>query len=240
MKPSKSMAGYLLIILSVSILASCKKDIMKYGSADSVYFTTDSTIYSFMDKETTITKDTMVVRIKLIGKLSDHAREVNVVLDSTDAIEGTDFSFIQPVMLMKDSNFVSCKVVLYRTADLKNTRKTIWFSIQNSAELNAAALATGEDVPSYYPKGFSSHRISFDDVFGKPAWWDSYFRLYQYSETKLNFYIEVMGSSKGPFTGPGGIGYSSSAVLYLLRVATAEYNKTHPDPLSDEYGPIIW
>lgn len=236
----KSLTGFSPIILSILMLASCKKDIMKYDSPDSVYFTGDTSIYSFMDKPTTLTQDTVVVRIKLIGKLSDHARTVNVVLDSTNATVGTDFSIVQPVMLMKDSNFVSCKVVLNRTPVLKDATKNIWLSIQNSAELNVAILAKDENVPSYAPKGSASHRISFSDVFGKPLWWDDYFWRYNYSETRLNFYITVLGSARGPYTREGGVGYSLSAVTYLLKVALAEYNKTHPVPLSDEYGPITW
>ncbi|MVT08810.1 DUF4843 domain-containing protein [Chitinophaga tropicalis] len=226
----KSILRYIsTALLVVLLLGSCKKDIMTYGSEDSVYFTEDSTNYTFVDKKSSVITDTVIVRVKLIGKLSEKDRTLNVTVDSGDAVEGKDYTVLKPVVLQKDSNFVSVKVVLNRTTDLLTKNKKIWLGLKNSDDIKAA------DFPPH-----TQHKLTFSDKVEKPDWWDSYFYLFNYSDTRMRFYIDVMGSTLAPNQYTGGVGLDFSVVIYLLKAATIEYNQTHTEPLSDEYGPINW
>lgn len=220
------------IALALFFTVSCQKEnIMKYESDDSVYFYntidndifTDSTMYSFMDHGSA-TKDTLTIRIKLIGKLSDKDRSVNVAIDSTTATNGTDFKLITPVVLQKDSGYASVKIVLFRTTSIKTDKKTIWVGLHNSDDINVAN----------YP-GYTSFKIMFSDKLEKPMWWDNYLGyMWEYSETRFLFYLSVMGSSTNFFA------EDYNGTLFKLKVALAEYNATHSTPLADEFGLISW
>lgn len=204
---------------------------MKFDAAGSAYFynvdfynqSLDSTVYSFMDHGN-VTKDTISIGIKLIGKLSDRDRVLNVTVDSTTAKEGTDFKIVTPVILQKDSGVTKVKVVLYRTAGLKTDTKTIWIGIHNSSDINVAN----------YP-GYTSFKIKFSDKLEKPEWWDNYVGfMWPFTETRMLFYISVLGSTNNFFD------ENYAGTLYKLKLALAEYNASHAVPLSDEYGLITW
>lgn len=225
----KKFKTYHILILALIVVAACQKEnILKYNSQDSVYFYNadeynrlyDSIVYTFRDHNS-LTFDTIDVSVMLLGNLSDNDRIVNVIVDSTTASEGTDFKLIIPTIMAKETGTAAVKLVLYRTNDIKTTTKVIRLKLQDSDNLLAAK----------YP-GRTSFTIKFSDKMEKPSWWPDYF--WQYSETRMLFYISVLGSSADFFS------ENFAATLYALKVATAEYNATHEVPLQDEYGLITW
>lgn len=220
-----------VIISMLFLLVGCKKEIMTYNASDYIAFTTDSTIYAFYEKVTTLRQDTIDIRLKLIGNVANEDREVLLVVDdSTTAISGKHFKLMSPVILGKDSNFVSAKVILYRTDDLKVDSKEIWFSLRDGKELLKA---------TYAGNSLTTFKLRFSDKLEKPDWWDSYFYLYPWTEVRMQFYIDVMGSPDIPDSfapNRNGLYYT----VYKLKTALLEYNATHDTPLSDAYGKVSW
>lgn len=221
---------FVAFLLLSCTMSACKKDIMTYDTFDFVAFTTDSVVYPFFNKATTLTQDTVNVRIKLIGNIAERDRDVNLVIDdSTTAIAGVNYKLITPV-LKKDSNFVSAKVILYRTADLKTSSKVIWFSLKDGSGLKRA---------TYAKNALSTFKLRFSDKLEKPDWWDDAFYLYPWTEIRMRFYIDVMGSENAPDTfAPNGSGLYFT--LYKLKTALLEYNATHSTPLTDANGKVSW
>jgi len=227
----KSLSGLAVVMLLLMMITACKKDIMTYNTNDYVYFNTDSSVYSFVDKNDDVLKDTVLVRMNLIGKLTNMDREVNVSVESTDAVEGQDFSVLRPVILQKDSTFLSLKVVVNRSGELKDKSKFILFGIHDSEKLKMASLDTR-----------ARHKLRFSDKLEQPSWWDGFFFFpWDYSETRMRFYVKVVGSTKGPGLEADQAGYEHAVIIYMLKAATATYNEQHPnEPLSDEFGLIDW
>ena len=196
------------------------------ASDNAVYFYTDSTIYSFVEKSSDVVSDTIDVPIKLIGNIDNNtARTLDIVVDSTNAVEGQDFDILSPTVLEADSNYAHLKVLLYRTEDLQTDTKVIVFKLNETSDFKIAQLGGSRNT----------HMVKFSDQYVMPSWWTTY--LYgAYTLTRHKFYIDVFGSSKS-YT---EMGLAYGTVLYMLRAATIEYNKTHSSPLSDENGVIVW
>ncbi|MFT3843711.1 MAG: DUF4843 domain-containing protein [Lacibacter sp.] len=218
-------------ILVICLVSSCKKKGLTYDSPNSVYFTSDSTVYSFVEKASTVARDTVKVTVKLIGNKISTDREVAIIIDSSTAVEGTDFTVLTPTVVKKDSSYATLRISINRTASLKTNSKSIWFRLKNTSDF----LIDSTSYPHL------RHKIRFTDKLEKPSWWNTYFPMYNYSDTRMQFYIDVFGSTKAPTTSTStGVGLSLAAVIYALKDALNIYNATHSIPLSDEFGVITW
>ncbi|MDR2285551.1 MAG: DUF4843 domain-containing protein [Sphingobacterium sp.] len=225
----KGVKKMIWAILAIVMMSSCKKDLMTYNAQDYIYFNADSAVYSFVYQDSHIQQDTFLVRIALTGRVLDYDRVVDVAVeDSSTAIEGKHFDIVRPIVLQKDSSFVNMKVVLRKHPDLSEASRSVWFTLKDSNGLLAQHFANNAKVLTY--------KLRFSDKLEKPDWWDYYFFDYEYSETRLKFYVKVMGSVTDPDLFKGQFAY----VVYKLKTALLEYNNTHSEPLSDEYGEISW
>lgn len=224
----KTISAFVSVtVIMLFVFSSCQDELMTYDHTDSVYFDSDSLIYSYYVHPSAVTEDTVSIAINLIGTVPGIDREINISVDSTDAVEGTHYDLVKPVILYKDSTTAKLQVILYRTEDIADEAKTIWFSIKNSEDLLTANYSDN-----------NAFMLRFSDQMEKPDWWDSFFFPHPFSETRMQFYIDVMGSADRPGSFSPGFGHYYT--IYKLNVALADYNASHDEPLSDEYGLISW
>lgn len=215
--------------LILVLLYSCETEEVNTfdNKTDYAFFQSDSVLFPYFIKPSSIKIDTVNIKINLLGKFTASDREIKVKLDSASAVEGIDFSVIRPVIMKKDSVEANLKVILFRTPEIAVKTKSIYFSLQESADF----------LKPNYP-GKTSFKLKFSDKIEKPDWWPWYFYNFPYSLTRMQFYIDVMGSAEAP-----NVQYPSNGfyyTIYKLKAGLSEYNKSHAEPLSDEFGIIKW
>ncbi|AYB31965.1 DUF4843 domain-containing protein [Chryseolinea soli] len=218
------------IIVSVVVffaLTCCQKETPIFESKSTVHFEKDSVVHPFYIQPSSVTQDTVDIVIKLVGKLASHDRVVEVPIVESTATAGVHYKLLGPVVLSKDSFNAHLKVVLYRTEDIATDTKLIKFEIRDSEEVFVAG----------FPEN-TSFRLYFSDKIEKPTWWDGTFYEFPFSEIRMKFYIDVMGSANAPntFAPENGFMYT----VFKLKRALVDYNATHEEPLSDESGAISW
>ena len=246
MKINRTLLAAVFLIFSMQHV-SCKKDINKYKNDPGVYFyelqpnTTilnTSQSYSFATKATSLTKDTIFVNVKIMGlaSVNDRTFSAEVIKDGTTAIEGTNYKLLNGVI---KANQITGKlpVVVYRTAELKNTTLKLNIRIANSSDFKA-----GVSENNYFS-------LSWNDTLIKPANWDAFFSLAQYfgaySTVKYQFIIDVLKRADFPLQIgreyiPGTLtNQQMLEYLRLLKAALLNYNNTHTNPLTDEFGTVI-
>jgi len=179
------------------ILASCKKDPQSTFSGKNgivfYYFNglpEDYISYSFKFNKIPKTRDTILLKMRLVGKLSSQARKIKVVTGSgTTAIEGTHF-ILPDISLPADSFEVSYPVVLLKTLDLDNKEVRLVIEVAENNELEPATLGTAEGGRIY----FHATTIDFSNRLVKPPFWDSNkAKVGEYSRVKYEFIISVLG-----------------------------------------------
>ncbi len=235
----------LAILNTALFLASCSKDIMEYQNDPRVYFyerandlnntRITSKSFSFLPLASDILRDTFKIKVKTMGVPADYDRVVRgkTVADSTTAVEGENYDFIDGIVKAGDTEGY-LYVLLYRTADIKN--KTVDLKMR-IAETRDFKPGVEEDTVFF---------LRWSDNLVKPSNWDAgpnYF-FGTYSNTKYRFIIDVLGitefnlqtSTYFPLTEGQ---YSAAMMLdFKLRMkeALAAYNSSHSTPLTDENG----
>ncbi|WP_207424348.1 DUF4843 domain-containing protein [Desertivirga brevis] len=247
MKSLKS--NILMTLLMVITLCSCNKEVMTYEDDPRVYFferandlvKTRITFksYSFLLLPSSITQDTLKVKVKTMGLPSNRDRIVRgeAIMEGSTAVEGTHFRFIDGLVKAGQTEG-TLNVLLLRTADIKNKSLTLNLRIAETADFKPGIV---ED--NYFT-------VSWSDNLVKPSNWDGFIGLSSYfgtySNVKYRFIIDVLGianftlqqSARVPLQ-PGE--YSASMMLDLkfrMKAALANYNASN-SPLTDENGVAV-
>lgn len=233
---------YLLTICSMLIvLASCKKDPQsKFSGTDGIAFyyqsgaEQDSISYSFKFNQVPKTRDTIWIKMRLVGKLSKQQRQIKIVAGpGTTATEGTHF-ILPDFYLPADSFKVKYPLILLAAPDLTNKAVRLVMQVADSKDLIAGTrgqtdASTANTV--LFKVNFSSRLI-------KPDYWNyiSYY-IGEYSEVRYQFMIDVFGTADfRPDTKGGVIGYAQWVnIKGKLRNALDAYVAQH-GPLIDENG----
>lgn len=225
----------------IMTLTQCKENEMMDFSLDgSIYFYETDTLnaverivteenYSFALVNSSLMEDTIKVRVKLMGAVADYDRTFKAVAiaDSSTAIEGVHYKLLDGVM--KAGEYISyLPVVLYRTADTKEQKVSVYLRISQTNDLGAGNA------------NLINYRISWADMLMKPKNWPYYFG--SYSNNKYRFAIDVLGMTEWPqadrfYDGvSGGVFTISELQLFAnqLNEAYTEYRKTHDPIYMDE------
>jgi hypothetical protein len=228
---------YVLLLL---IAASCtENEMLIYENDPAVYFDKDSVNHSFFALNTSILRDTVLVRVNTMGELSEHDRPVSLVQTNTGAEEaavaGVHYvpfdadELKQHVAVKAGTSFVEIPVILLRdeSLGLKEVRLEL-------------AVAANE----YFRTGIATKRtfaITTTDLAIKPALWNSVWQMcfgITWGPVKMRFIIDVTG-----FTGWDGYPSDYSMLWYLRDITAqkfAEYNLAHPDaPLREADGTLV-
>lgn len=182
---------YLLFIMSVlllSILHSCKIDEIETYSGDNYIFFEHAgeevLEYSFSfhpGKE----KDTIPVILRLVGGVATYDRRVNLYVDndSTTATQ-SDYKLPSDIILRAGHYADTIDLVLYKSDKLLEEKFNINLRIDDSED-----LLSGPQTNVYL-------NVLFSDMLSRPGWWDAGIVnnfLGEYSDAKYRFFIEATG-----------------------------------------------
>lgn len=241
----------LILIVAIALFASCEKSISAYQNDARIYFfergtdlnqtriTTKS--FSFLRLPEEVTKDTFLIKVKIMGETASYDRIVRgkLVAEGTTAQEGVHYDFIDGVV-PADSIIGYLPVVLYRTADIATKSVQLNLTI---AETKDFKPGVGTDV---------NFNLQWSDNVVKPANWDGFLGLMgyfgTYSDVKWRFIIQVTGVDNFPLQQsarveplPGEYTYAAMMdIVSRLKAALVAYNLANDPDLTDEFGPVTF
>lgn len=233
------MKNLFIICLLFLTLFSCKKDPQSiFSGQDGIAFyyrsgsEQDSVSYSFKANAKPTTRDTVFLKMRLVGKLAKHDRAIAVVAGpGTTAVEGTHF--ILPEMVMPaDSMEVMYPVVLLNAVDLSNKTVRLVLAVADSKDLIKGTVGQAD----YSTRNTDIFKINFSNNLIKPDYWN-YIAGYvgPYSDVRYQFMIDVLGTSNFRPTTKGGLLTYPEFLNFkaVLQTALGEYEKIN-GPLMDE------
>ena len=242
---------FILSVMSLTgLLSSCEKDIDTYQDDPRLYFferandvlqtRINTKSFSFVALPANIVTDTIRLKVKTMGLATNYDRLLRgaAINTGTTATEGVHYAFLDGTIKAGQVEGL-LPVVLYRTADIRNSTLTLNLTIAQNE--------------NFKPGVIEDHMFTLrwsDDVV-KPANWDGIISLTfyfgTYSKEKFRFIIGVTGIAEFPLQQsardplrPGD--YSNTMMNDIkLRVkeALATYNATHTTPLTDENGTVV-
>ncbi|WP_316814796.1 DUF4843 domain-containing protein [Pedobacter nyackensis] len=228
-----------IIFVMLMIFSACKKDPeSSYSGQNGITFyymsgaEQDSVSYSFVLNKIPKSKDTVWVKMRLVGKLSDKPREIKVIAGpGSTAIAGTHY--ILPDYVLPAGSFtVKYPVVLLSTPDLDNKSVRLVMRVADSKDLVAGT--TGQADPS--SANTIQFKVNFSNKLIKPDYW-GYIAGYigEYSDVRYQFMIDVFGTPNfRPDSKGGSIGYPQWLNIQArLNNALDKYISQH-GPLIDE------
>lgn len=243
----------LIGILTIGI-TSCNKDLV-YENKPGIYIdkeklvsSKDSIAYSFAEKASTRTLDTIYLPVKISGEVSNTERNVPMMANATktNAIAGTHYQILQTVLKANESTAL-VGIVLKKTPDLKSQQVRIYLEIVPNTDFPLVITNTktnntynGEPSSKYNP----GYLIKLSDQLLKPDTWDgsgSWFKYYfgTYSAVKFKFIIDITGRTVwGDRARYGPDAPTSSELkIYYTKLITALYEYEQKNgPMIDETG----
>ncbi|MGV3764608.1 MAG: DUF4843 domain-containing protein [Chitinophagaceae bacterium] len=240
-----------ILFLAIAMLSSCEKSISGYENDARVYFfergtdlnqtriTTKS--FSFLRLPLEVTKDTFLIKVKIMGETVGYDRVVlgKTVSEGTTAQEGVHYDFIDGIV-PADSIIGYLPVVLYRTADIAT----------QSVQLNLTIAETKDFKPGVASD--INFNLQWSDNVVKPANWDAFIGLRTYfgtySDVKWRFIIAVTGIDNFPLQQSGRVppapgeftGAAMMDIALQLKAALTAYNQANDPDLTDEFGPVTF
>lgn len=209
-----------LIIISLSILAACKKaEEMRFNNAANIHYNLennkkDSLIYTFAYKPT-LRQDTVFLPVQLSGVIEDKDRiyHAYVVKDSSTAMEGVHFEPLKPeYILPAGKGTTTLPVILYNVSELENRTVSVIIRLKGSSDLgiNTPIDELGKDM--------LRARIVYSATLEMPDWWNMWEGSY-YSRTKHQLFLIVTGE-----TTLTTAGLDAPRNLYLVNMLTIMLN----------------
>jgi len=244
---------FIILSLILGSLGACKKEkIETYTDARaSVYFiftdnangsigNIDSLNYTFVEKNSTVQKDTIWLPARIAGNTANHDRPIKMVAvaGGTTAVQGVHYKLLDYTM-PKDSFQTSLGVVLLRDPSLQDTSVTLELELQTTADFPVSMTDTLMADGRFSSR--NDFRIVLTDRLIQPSNWDSYLVVYfgAYSNTKFRFMAGILERSSFPSTGPDAL--KLPQLFYyqnVMRNALADYNAAN-GPMIDENGNAV-
>lgn len=231
------------IFVMLMIFSACKKDPdANYTGQNGITFyyksgaEQDSISYSFSFNQVPKTKDTVWVKMRLVGQLSDQPRDIKVITgEGTTAEEGKHY-ILPDYVLPADSFTVRYPVVLLSSPDLDNKSVRLVIKVGDSKDLIAGT--TGQADPT--TANTIRFKFNFSNKLIKPDYWD-YIGGYvgPYSDVRYDFMIKVFGTANFRPDSKGGIiTYPQWLnIQATLRNALDKYVREH-GPIMDGEDPL--
>lgn len=238
------MKNAFLILFAIITLSACKKDQTETfnGKAGiSFYYISgggaDSTNFSFANQLQQNSRDTIFVRMRVMGSAVNYPREIEVkALPATTATEGVHF-FLPKITLPADSLTIAYPIILINTSDLKTNTYHLEVAVAENKDFIQGAVGqanvTTRNIPVY--------KINFNNQLIKPDYWlyiANYFG--DYSNVKYRFMIDVCGITDFRPDYIGGFLLYSDFLNYNVKLKNAL--KAYTDifgPMLDENGTVI-
>lgn len=230
------MKRFIMISLFAAGMFACSKDErLMYNDTNSVYFFTDSLLYtrdsmtySFAVQSSTTITDTIAIPLKITGDAASKARTLQVVaVDSaTTAVAGTHYTIL-PAQIGAGSYKDSLYVKVNLTEDLAASEVRLMLKIVPGGDLEPGAMEQ------------TKYLVKINNILSKPDNWDNLLFLFfgTYSKAKHRFIIDVTGLATYQFFIPGTTRVDFQFYDYLKQVMR-EALREH-GPVYDESGDPI-
>lgn len=217
-------------------ILGCKKDqLPSYNGNDGISFYTDlndpdSINYSFALQPTNKSRDTILINMRLVGKLSDKSRSIKLrALNGSTARQDTDY--ILPVIELPANQFtIKYPLIVLNTPEMKVQTFKLVLGVDPTGQLGTGASGTAIDNSVNHDK----KHISITNQLIQPDYWTSISLLFgTFSIVKFQFMIKTTGliNYDANVTGIGAL----FRIQTQLRNALAVYERLN-GPLIDEFG----
>lgn len=236
----------LSMVLLLSMILSCSKDIAPYDNDARAYFnerfiinaTNNSQLlsksFSFAPYAVRLQDTTVLLKVKIMGLATgaDRTFGAEAVPTVTTAVAGTEYKLL-PGTIKANQTEGLLPVVLYRAATLKTTLRQLTLKIADYGDFKGGTVEN------------NIFTLFFNDDYIKPDNWDtapglkSYFGVF--SVTKYKFIVAVLGRADFPIqtSGYDPLKFSNADLLdkkAILQTALLAYNSSHTPVLTDETG----
>lgn len=147
----------------------------------------DSVVYSFAGRPEEVVQDTVWLTVQIIGERQNRDRiyNVQVVRDSSTAVEGIDFEKLKPEYIVeKNSGIDSFPIVLYRNEIKKTLNKTLMVKLSSTADLPLACVE------------YQQMKVNVSAYYNEPWWWEKGISMYlkEFHFLKLEQWVKETGS----------------------------------------------
>jgi hypothetical protein len=238
---------HVLLLLLLIVTACTQNEMLSYENDPALYFAghgddknkVDSINHSFFLLNSDIVKDTVLVRINVMGELSSQPRPVSIVQKNVGA-EGAavagvhyvpfDDASLKPLLQVPaGKEFVDIPVVFIRDANLASEK----------VRLELALTTNGYFRPGIVEK--QKFTLTTTDLVEKPGAWDTRWYIFMgrsWGPVKMRFIIDITGYTDWSVT-PSDM----TMMQYfgaLAKQKLIEYNAAHPDdPLREANGDLV-
>ncbi|MCJ8209209.1 DUF4843 domain-containing protein [Mucilaginibacter sp. RS28] len=228
---------YLTILMLLVFALGCKKsDILTYHGADGISFyityfeNPDSINYSFALQPTQKQRDTVLLNMRLVGKISANARTFKLrATDSSTARNNIDY-ILPDMKLPANQMFVKYPLIVLNSPEMKTKSFKLLLEVAPGAELVAGAPGIATDLSA----NLKRMKVNITGQLIKPDYWENVqFVFGTFSVTKFQFMIKTSGLTN---FSPAVIGLGEIFRLQVtFRNALTAYEKVN-GPLIDESG----
>jgi len=225
----KILKNCLMVLVPALVMAACgKTDELLYNQADMIYVESlpDSTDYTFATSPESVVSDSIVVNFRIIGKVSDKDRSINLVpAANSTGKEGYHYK-IGKAVVKANSFTAKVPVYVYRRPGLKDSTLTVTLRVTENQDFK----------PGYATR--LRYKFTLTDILAKPTNWESTWAPYfgSYSEVKFRFLIAVTGKTTW---NSGPLPQDSRYLSQKARNALLEYNQQY-GALIDEFGQEVF
>ncbi|WP_406826189.1 DUF4843 domain-containing protein [Pedobacter sp. KACC 23697] len=228
---------YLTILFLLVFAIGCKKDdIPTFEGRDGISFfidyyeNPDSTNYSFALQPTAKTKDTIFIKMRLVGKPSSVARGIKLkALPGSTARPNIDY-ILPEVKLPANALFVNYPLVIFNTPEMLTQNFQLVLGVDPGSELVPGAPGIAVDLS----KNLSKMKVNITNQLIEPDYWQNLsFFFGNFSVVKFKFMIKVTGLTNFD---PQVVGFSDIFLIQVnLKKALSDYVQLN-GPLIDEFG----
>ncbi len=200
-------------------LAGCKESVPEnFGQITGIYFNNrlpnntliDNTAVTFIYEDNDYIE--IPVKLQLMGRKSDYARQIGVSVESDNAVAGTDYILPhEPAALPSGATEYSYIITLKRTAALKQQIKSL--TLKLTANDNFIIPFTHQVQTGGEKTSVERFVIEFSDQFtAPPQGWKKMF-VGDFSQQKFELICDVLGIPRADFNESGKI--SSAKWMFI-------------------------
>jgi len=192
------MKRFLFFIL-LGLFAACKQQEVPTYKAEggiSFYVTTseaDSLNYSFALSPTPKERDTVFLKMRILGPLSDKARTFTVkAAVGTTARQGIDYELPNYAVPAGAIN-IRYPVIVFKTPEMSAKAFRLVLEVGDDKDLKPGAIGIEMGNGITNTKSLSQMKINISNRITKPSYWDQERYFGDFSEVKFKFMISVTG-----------------------------------------------
>ncbi|WP_295124947.1 DUF4843 domain-containing protein [uncultured Chitinophaga sp.] len=227
---------YLVFLSIITLAIACRKDNVEPYSGDNGIafyldeYEVDSLTYSFAFSLTQLPKDTVFLKMRIMGPAAKNDRTVKVhAVAGSTAREGKDY-ILPEFTVPAGAITIDYPVVLLNSPEMTSQSFRLVLEMQPNKDFVQGA--TGLEVGS--TMSIKQYKLNVSNQFVEPSYWSDVSGAFGlFSVAKLKFMMQVTGLTDFSYEALGVDGYYNLPVT--LATALAEYEAAN-GPLIDENG----